>query len=355
MSRGWLAALVWIAACFRNEDLDRDGFVASNALPEECNEPDAWDDIRCKADCNDLDPSRSPGLIERCGNEVDEDCSGELDDLLSWPDNDRDGYSNLENPEKCSDAPYLMPGNPGDCNDGDSAISPAAAEVPGNLIDEDCDGLLLCVADGDGDHFVAPVADDPTQSEAGCASVPVGLFLGGDCDDTNPHVNPNSSELPGNSIDEDCDGSLTCYVDRDGDGYGISTLSVAVGPEVTCTGPGVAELPGDCDDDDANERPGVTWFPDLDGDGYGDKTRGSPCGRPYSFPDAITEGGDCDDTDPCVHPEACELCNGVDDDCDALPGDEGDFDQNGQPDCAQEVPLAPLHCQHEPPPDCLLP
>jgi len=55
------------------------------------------------------------------------------------------------------------------------------------------------------------------------------------------------------------------------------------------------------------------------------------------------DGGDCDDTDPEVHPEADELCNGHDDDCDgAVPEDEVDGDGDGvmvcDNDCDDEDP-----------------
>ena len=56
---------------------------------------------------------------------------------------------------------------------------------------------------------------------------------------------------------------------------------------------------------------------DYDGDGYGDDQAAptSACAPP---PDAVTNDGDCDDTDPDVHPGAEEVCNGLDDDCDSI-------------------------------------
>ena len=68
---------------------------------------------------------------------------------------------------------------------------------------------------------------------------------------------------------------------------------------------------GDCDDSDP-----ALQLADEDGDGYD------------------TCSGDCDDLDPARHPNAAEICNGVDDDCDGgLPFDEVDADGDGYLAC----------------------
>ena len=78
----------------------------------------------------------------------------------------------------------------------------------------------------------------------------------------------------------------------------------------------------------------ASYHSDLDGDGFGGAL--SDCGDP----DAVSLGGDCDDTDDLVHPAATETCNGTDDNCDGNV-DEGltttiwyideDGDGHGQP------------------------
>ena len=105
---------------------------------------------------------------------------------------------------------------------------------------------------------------------------------------------------------------------------------------------GWSERGGDCDDADAGTHPeapdgcdlndndcdgttdedgGTTaWYPDLDGDGYGDEaTLSTACTPAEGW---IALGGDCDDTRASVHPDAGEICDGEDEDCD------GDVDEN---------------------------
>ena len=58
----------------------------------------------------------------------------------------------------------------------------------------------------------------------------------------------------------------------------------------------------------------ATWYLDADGDGFGlDAWTTQACAAPEGYAAA---GGDCDDGDGAVNPEAEELCNGEDDDCD---------------------------------------
>ena len=76
----------------------------------------------------------------------------------------------------------------------------------------------------------------------------------------------------------------------------------------------------DCDDGDANEHPGQTWYKDLDRDSYSDGTTNTvSCTRPtgyYVASELTATSGDNDDNDSTVYPSSPELCDGKDNDQD---------------------------------------
>ena len=59
----------------------------------------------------------------------------------------------------------------------------------------------------------------------------------------------------------------------------------------------------------------VTIYLDADGDGYGVGQGITVCNSLTGY---AQQAGDCDDDDPGIFPLADELCNGLDDDCDNL-------------------------------------
>ncbi|MCA9773879.1 MAG: FG-GAP repeat protein [Myxococcales bacterium] len=77
-------------------------------------------------------------------------------------------------------------GVPADCDDVRDYNFPGANEICDTL-DNNCDGQVDEDADGDG--------YDP---------------CGGDCDELDPLIHPYTVEIPGNAIDENCNGSLSC-------------------------------------------------------------------------------------------------------------------------------------------------
>jgi len=94
----------------------------------------------------------------------------------------------------------------------------------------------------------------------------------GDCDDTNPSINPGATEICGDGIDQNCDGNFVCEedVDNDSDGYN--------------------ENQGDCDDTDATIYPGAL---EICGDGVDQDCNGHDlnCEGPvYGEPIVDTDG-----------------------------------------------------------------
>ena len=193
-------------------------------------------------------------------------------------DNDGDGYSELE----------------GDCDDDNPAVNPAAAEIACTEIDEDCDGIIdedsVCY-DDDGDGYTE---------------------LDGDCDDTLPTVYPGAKEVC-DGLDNDCDGDIdegTSCIDDDGDGY--------------------TELDGDCDDTNATTFPGAPEVADgVDNDCDGIEDEGTtaydddgdcfceiaPCTGGVDPTCPSLDGDDCDDDEYDVNPDAEEICDFIDNDC----------------------------------------
>ncbi len=94
--------------------------------------------------CDDADPFVGPWCTEEC-NGVDDNCDGVVDEGVGTPyyvDADGDGYGKAGSVVlMCESAKgYSLEG--GDCDDAEAAISPAATEVPGNGLDDDCDGVI---------------------------------------------------------------------------------------------------------------------------------------------------------------------------------------------------------------------
>lgn len=137
---------------------------------------------------------------------------------------------------------------------------------------------LMLDGDGHGDPSGERFCVEEGTPEAGNYTT-----QGGDCDDADPEVHPDATEVCGDALDNDCDGLV--------------------------------------DDADPERDPslGQSYFVDADGDGYGDPDmQAMSC----QLAEGLVENDqDCDDTQAAVSPVGVEVCDAVDNDCDGLVDD----------------------------------
>ncbi|MEC7984038.1 MAG: putative metal-binding motif-containing protein, partial [Myxococcota bacterium] len=252
------------------EDIDADGFAS---------------DI----DCNDTDADIHPNAEEIC-NGIDDNCNQQIDaddpDAINlnegFIDEDEDGFGVEPHIASCANVAPVA----GDCDDTNSSVNPFANEYC-NEIDDNCNGAVDEGALDSAQYFQDQDADgygSAISSNWNCSPPEGYAAAGGDCDDANPTIYPNATEIC-DGLDNDCDGAT------------------------------------DLDDDDVDPTQLTLYYVDADGDGYGDDSQTVYlCGPQEGY---ATEGGDCNDETNFIYPnKTSDVCNGIDEDCD------GQIDEN---------------------------
>ena len=279
--RTLLPALLFAAVACRTDTDKIDTADAPGDTGPEVVDVDG-DGYGAEEDCDDEDASIHPGADEVCDG-LDNDCDGDIDEDGGTPwyaDADGDGYGDSDAVTTACEIPSGHVADASDCDDADPETHPNAPERCDGL-DNDCDGVIdeeleeLWHLDADGDGYGDPgVTIDSCDPGDGW----VGPDMATDCDDGDPAVNPAATEIC-NGVDDDCDGVV---------------------------------------DEDLES----TWYADADGDGFGDPEAASFGCEPAAGYTA--DASDCDDANSSIHPDASEICDTLDNDCDGLIDDLDD-------------------------------
>lgn len=307
---------------FSARDADGDTFLAKR-----CESLDASIEVVTGDDCDDTDKAVNPegwdgpavdGHANGCNDQIDQDCSGIVDDQVG------------ANQATCT----CTPNDTEPCGSTASGLPidyPIIDEVTHKPVGECKLGSRECLPNGTWGactNAVGPIAEV--------------------CDNKNNDCDANTDEDPTNPK------QIYCDADKDNHIAATSVHQVACAPSGACAGEwrsfdAVPTL-DDCDDADPKNFAGpttletcdgqdnncdgivdgklatddlkFTYYQDVDGDKYGnDASETKACKPPGAGWVDSEHGGDCADVtvaDKAIHPNADEVCNNKDDNCDGV-------------------------------------
>ncbi len=222
-------------------------------------------------------------------------------------------------------------------NDGDgfglapvvSCSGPPANTVSNNL---DTDDNLLTYVDNDGDGFGSTILAPSGVTNSLDSNDNLLTYIDADSDSYGstvlaPNGVTNSSDCDDN--DNTKHDSFLFYIDADGDSFGSENFSVECAVNVETAPSGFSTNSNDCNDTDNTKHSSYQFYVDADGDGFGSETTSIQCAvdaetAPTGF---SVNNTDCNDNNVNVNPNAIEICDGIDNNCNGQI-DEGCNDVN---------------------------
>nr|AYM53320.1 lipoprotein [Cystobacter fuscus] len=320
-------------------------------------------------DCDDGEATVRPGQVELCNNTRDDNCDGKTNEGFEklgqqcsspqaacqiWAcdtqgamscqasksewfrDEDGDGEGNPQQALNQCAQPAGYVNNSLDCDDKRKERYSTATELC-NGVNDNCDdvidegfntgaacsgelgcaGKVECVTTTQATCKVVtstwyPDADKDSHGATGagitlCGTTPPGSYYvtsSDDCDDTKSNVYTGAPELC-DTLDNNCDSQT----DEGFDVGGTCTDDYQCAGTKQCSTDKKSSL---C----ISPTTPTQYYADNDSDNYGDNNSViKTCGTPSAG--YITQGGDCNDGNPFTHPNAAELCDKEDNDCDA--------------------------------------